>query len=315
MNTGQEEIVPKSDAIMALAKVMIAAAWADGSASHEEINSLKDLLFQLPEMTASDWAELDIYIESPVGDAERARLVADLQSSLKTSQDKELALTMVDELVSADGEISVEEQASVEEIKSAIRDANVGVLGSMGNFLGSSLNRRSKAIENAPNRELYLDDYVKNKVYYSVSRRLELEETEIDIPEKELRRLSLAGGLMARVAYVDREIQEGEFDSMVKAIQNNWNLSDLEAALVAEAAVSTITIGLDYYRLSRQFFESTTGDERVHFLDALFAVADGDGGVSHEEIEEIRTIAIVLKLTLKEFIDAKLKIPRARRAN
>ncbi len=86
----------KSDAIMALAKVMIAAAWADGSVSHEELNSLKDLLFQLPEMTASDWAELDIYIESPVGDAERARLVADLQSSLKTSQDKDLALTMVD---------------------------------------------------------------------------------------------------------------------------------------------------------------------------------------------------------------------------
>lgn len=315
MHTGQEEIVPRSDAIMALAKVMIAAAWADGSVNNDELNSLKDLLFQLPEMTATDWAELDIYIESPVGDSERARLVADLQSSLKAPQDKELALTMIDELVSADGEISPEEQASVDEIKSAIRDANMGLLGSMGNFLGSSLNRRSKAIESAPNRELYMDDYVKNKVFYSVSRRLELEETGIDIPEKELRRLSLAGGLMARVAYVDHEVQEGEFDSMVKAIQNNWNLSDLEAALVAEAAVSTITLGLDYYRMSRRFFESTTVDERVHFLDALFAVADGDEGVSHEEIEEIRTIAMVLKLTLKQFIDAKLKIPRERRAN
>ena len=76
-------------------------------------------------MTASDWAELDIYIETPVGDAERARLVADLQSSLKTSQDKELALTMIDELVSADGEISTDERTSVEEIKSAIRDGHL----------------------------------------------------------------------------------------------------------------------------------------------------------------------------------------------
>lgn len=307
--------MPRSDAIMALAKVMIAAAWADGSVSIEEMNSLKDLLFQLPEMTASDWVELDIYIETPVGDAERARLVADLQASLKSSQDKELALIMIDELVEADGEISADEQASVDEIKAAIKDANVGVLGSMGNFLGSSVNRRSKAVTDAPNRELYLDDYVKNKVYYSVSRRLELEETGIDIPEAELRRLSLAGGLMARVAYVDHEVQEGEFDSMVSAIQNNWNLSDLEAALVAETAVSTITKGLDYYRLSRRFFESTTEDERVHFMDALFAVADGDSGVSYEEIEEIRTIATVLKLTHKQFIDAKLKIPRERRAN
>ena len=307
--------MPRSDAIMALAKVMIAAAWADGAVSIEEMNNLKDLLFQLPEMTASDWAELDIYIETPVGDAERARLVEDLQASLKTSEDKDLALTMIDELVEADGEISADEQTSVDEIKKAVREANVGALGSMGNFLGNSVKRRSKAISSAPNRELYLDDYVKNKVYYSVSRRLELEDTAINIPENELRRLSLAGGLMARVAYVDHDIQEGEFDSMVSAIKGNWELTDVEAALVAETAVSTITKGLDYYRLSRRFFESTTEDERVHFMDALFAVADGDSGVSYEEIEEIRTIAIVLKLTHKQFIDAKLKIPRERRAN
>jgi uncharacterized tellurite resistance protein B-like protein len=305
----------KSKVIIALAKVMIAAAWADGSVTHEEINSLKDLLFQLPEMTASDWAELDIYIETPVGDAERARLVAELQASLSSSRDKAMALTMIDELAGADGEIAPEEQATVEEIKLFIQEANVGVLGGMGKLLGNSMNRRSRAIGNAPNRELYLDDYVKNKVFYNVSRRLELEETEIDIPEAELRKLSLAGGLMARVAYIDHEVQEGEFDSMVVAIQENWSLSNLEAALVAESAVSAITKGLDYYRMSRQFFESTTENERVRFLDALFAVADGDGRVSYQEIEEIRTIATVLKLTHKQFIDAKLKIPRERRAN
>lgn len=307
--------MPKSDAIMALAKVMIAAAWADGEVSIEEMNSLKDLLFQLPEMTASNWAELDIYIESPVGEAERDRLVADLQDNLRTRADKELALRMIDQLAAADGQVSAEEQASVDAIKHAIEEANVGLLGGMGSLLGNSINRRSKALSSAPNRELYLDDYVRNKVYYSVSRRLELEEAEIDIPEKELRRLSLAGGLMARVAYVDRQVQEGEFNSMVSAIKDNWELSDIEAAMVAESAVSAINQGLDYYRLSRRFFESTNEEERVRFMDALFAVADADGRVSYEEIEEIRTIATVLKLTHKQFIDAKLKIPRPRRAN
>jgi uncharacterized tellurite resistance protein B-like protein len=311
----QEEIVSKSNVIMALAKVMIATAWADGSITNDEINSLKDLLFQLPEMTASDWAELDIYIETPVGEAERARLVADLGAALSSSHEKAMAVTMIDELVNADGEITAEERETAEEIKTAIQEANVGVLGGMSKFLGNSVNRRSQAVERAPNRELYLDDYVKNKVFYNVSRRLELEQTEIDISERELRRLSLAGGLMARVAYVDHEVQEGEFNSMVEAIQTNWELSDVEAALVAESAVSAITKGLDYYRMSRRFFESTTEDERVHFMDALFAVADADGRVSYEEIEEIRTIATVLKLHHKQFIDAKLKIPRERRAN
>jgi hypothetical protein len=53
----------------------------------------------------------------------------------------------------------------------------------------------------------------------------------------------------------------------------------------------------------------------VHFLEALFALADGDMYVSYGRTEEIRTIATVLKLKYKQFVDAKLKIPRDRRAN
>ena len=300
--------MPGSNVIKALAKLLIAAAWADGAVTNDEINSMKDLLFHLPEMTASDWAELDIYIETPVGEAERARLTAELRSSLGTAQDKALALSAIDALIGADGEISVEERSAAEEIKSAIRQADVGVLGKMGKLLGNSVDRRSRAVAQAPNRERYLDDFVKNKVFYAVSCRLELEGAQIDITEADLRKLSLAGGLMARVAYVDRQVQEGEFDSMVKAIQEAWRLSALQSALVAEIAVSEIGKGLDYYRMSRQFFESTSEAERVHFLDVLFAVAAGDGGVSYLEIEEIRTIALVLKLTHKQFIAAKLKI-------
>ncbi|MGD2158663.1 MAG: TerB family tellurite resistance protein [Anaerolineales bacterium] len=305
----------KSSVIKALAKVLVAAAWADGSVSREEINSLKDLLFQLPEMTASDWAEVDIFIETPVDSAERARLVAELQSAITRSRHKKLALEAIDKLVSADGEVTEEERVVASEIKAAIQEAGVGVFGALGNLVGNSISRRFQALESSPNREHFMDDYIKNKVYYLVSRRLEIEDTEIELSEEELRKLSLAGGLMARVAYVDREVHEGEFDAMVKAIRENWEVSDFKSALVAEIAVSAVTRGLDYHRMSRQFFESTSEAERVKFLDVLFAVADGDGTVTQMEIEEIRTIATVLKLSHRQFIDAKLKIPRERRAN
>ena len=299
-----------SNVIMPLAKVMIAAAWSDGTITNEEINSLKDLLFQLPEMTANDWAELDIYIDSPVGEAERSRLIAELQSTLENRTDQELALIMIDELAHADGEVPDEEQAAVDEIKTAIRDANVSVFGGFGKFLGNSVQRRSKTIQNAPNRELYLEDYEKNRIFYNVSRRLELSDEQMAISEPELRKLSLAGGLMARVAYVDREVQEGEYEGMRSAIQEHWGLSDLHANLVAEVAISEIGKGLDYYSLTRQFFLLTSDEERVRFLDALFAVAAADGRISYEETEEIRSITNVLKLTHKQFITAKLKCRR-----
>jgi uncharacterized tellurite resistance protein B-like protein len=307
--------LPASNVILPLAKVMIATAWADGKISNDEINCLKDLLFQMPEMTAREWDALDIYIESPVGEAERERLLDELVSNLRSDQDKALAMSAIDALVKADGTVPEDEQAAMEEIRGAIREVHVGVFGNLGKLLGGSMRRRSQALADAPNRELYMDDYTKNKVFYSLSRHMELEGESIDLPEAELRKLSLAGGLMARVAYVDHEVQQNEFDQMVKAIQKHWQVSNVEAALVAQVAVSEISKGMDYYRLSREFFESTTETEREKFMAVLFTVAAADGQVSFEETEEIRTIANVQKLTHKQFIDAKLKTPRDKRVD
>jgi uncharacterized tellurite resistance protein B-like protein len=295
--------------IKTIAKVMIAAAWADGSVSPEEINSLKDLLFQLPDMTASDWSELDIYIETPVGEAERIRLEEELLAQLTTPEDKALAIAALNEVVSADGRVSDSERAVLEEIKPMIESADVAILGPLSRLMRGSIKRRSQEAANAPNREVYLEDFTHNKIFYLVSRRLELESEDISVSEPVLRKLSLAGGLMAYVAYVDQEVTEAEFDAMADILEAKWGASTVEAALVAEVAVSETSKGLDIYRLSREFFETTTAEQRVRFLDVLFAVADGDGHVSYEETEEIRLIAKMLKLTHRQFIDAKLKIP------
>ena len=92
----------------------------------------------------------------------------ELQDSMMSRKDKILALNALDSLASADGNPSVEEQAIIESIKNAIQEASVGLMGGLGNILSSTIARRSQAIANAPNRELFLDDYIKNKVYYLV---------------------------------------------------------------------------------------------------------------------------------------------------
>lgn len=300
--------------IMALAKVIIAAAWADGEVTLDETNSLKDLLFRLPDMTARDWASLEIYIESPVDEADRARLIEELKMNMSSASDKDLVLTSLQELISADGNVTSDEQLVFEEIAGELDEVNVNLFGNMGRLLRGPVQRRSQAL-NTPNRELYLDDFIQNKIYYHLNRRLEAGETELDIPEKELRKLSLAGGLLARVAYVDRDITPGEIDGMAQALQKGWPISPQAANLVVDVATDAIGKNLDYYRLSRSFFECTTETERLAFTDALFEVAAGDGFATHNEIEEIRTIAMVLKLTHKQFIDAKLKIPSEKRSS
>lgn len=303
----------KPQLIMTLAKVIIAAAWADSEVSHDEINSLKDLLFRLPNLEARDWASLEIYIDSPVGSDERHRLIEELTMALSSRADKEIALEALDDLIHADGELPEAEERVADEIRQAIQDADVGVIGGIGKLVKGSIQRRSEAVANAPNREAYLEDFIKNRVYYSVRRRLEEKDDLPDFPDSVLRKLSLAGGLMARIAHIDREVTEGEISAMERALRENWNSSQEHAALVAEVAVSTVAEDMDFYRMAREFFTCTTEDERVQFLDVLFAVADGDGMVSTPETEGIRRIAMNLKMTHRQFINAKLKIPRERR--
>jgi uncharacterized tellurite resistance protein B-like protein len=301
--------------ILTLGKVLIAAAWADGEISNDEINCLKDLLFQLPDLTGREWASLEMYIEAPVGPAERERLVQQLNETMRTSKDRELALMFLDQLAHSDGAPSSDEQVIIGDMKSEISNASVGLIGQLGHVLQGAISRRQQALEQAPNRENHFEDYIKNKVYYGIQRRLELGQGEIDVPESRLRKLCLAGGLMARVAHVDQNVTERELGAMIDALQEGWGLTPDEARFVTEVAISEIGPEMDYYRLTRQFFTSTDEDERSRFLEVLFSIAAADGMASPEEIEEIRTIANTLRLSHAQFIDAKLTIPRKDRAN
>lgn len=296
--------------MMRLAKVLVAAAWADGQISNDEINSLKDLTFHLPGMTAADWAQIDIYIDSPVGEAERARLVAELEETLKTQADRDLALQALDSLLRADDSPGAAEQEIIDQIKADLQNAKVS---SWGRFVHGRTAKRSQTLQTGPNRELLLDDFVNNKIYYDAKMALAAEGDSPQITDDDLRKLSLAGGLLARVAYSDMQVSDAENRTIIDALQKHWGVSALEAAVVAKAAAANIRSDLDYYRLTRAFFEATSEDERVRFLDVLFAVTTSDGQASYEEIEEIRQIASGLLLTHQQFIDAKLKVPAALR--
>jgi uncharacterized tellurite resistance protein B-like protein len=297
--------MPKERLIMTLAKVIIAVAWADGELTHEEVNSMKDLLWHLPQLSARDWASLQIYIDSPVGEAERARLVAELQQAIRTPRDRDRVLATLDELMHADGDVSEEEEQVAGEIRAAVEAVDVGLLSQLVKGMTA---RRTEAAAGAPNREEFLDDYLRNRVYYGIRRRLDMGEAELEVSDDALRTLSLAGGLMAQIAQVKASVTNNEVEVMVDALRAYWHLTPGEAAFVASVALSETAALMDPYRLARRFAEKCSYQERAEFLEVLFAVAAADGEATHDEIEEIRAIARSLKLAHEEFIEAKLKV-------
>jgi uncharacterized tellurite resistance protein B-like protein len=299
--------------ILNLARVMIAAAWADGELQHEEINSLKDLLFHIPSLDARSWASLEIYMQSPVSEQERLRLIDSLKSSIKTRDERKLALEAIESVVHADGQLSESEAEMVAELSDAISSVGVGLIGLLGRGMRAPLQILKENNRSLHNREQFIDDFIRNKVYYSLRERLGSSSTEVQHSSDELWKFCLAGGLMARIAHIDNEISGVEAARIARLLETGWTSDPGSAELIAQVAVSEIASGLDQFRLVREFFQVTTEDERVRFLDILFQVADADDNVLHTEIEEIRKISTGLKLTHQQFIRAKIKIPSERR--
>lgn len=310
------------DLILALAKVIIAAAWADNELTPAESNSMKDLLFRLPEsyssgnrrLNSQEWAMLEMYMDSPVGADERAQLIADLQAALRTPADKALALETLDNLVRADGIITPEEQAVVAEIQAALDAVDVGFFSPLSRLLQGPMQRRTEAVSRAANREQYFEEFVRNKVYYGVRRKLDQEHVELELSDEALRRLSSIGGLMARVAHIDGQVTDDEFAEMVHMLQSTMDVTNEQALFISEVAVSEVSHELDFLRLTRELAAEITPEEGDRLLRTLFLVAAADGFVSDEEVEEIFKISYSLNLTHRQFIQAKLTIPAEKRA-
>jgi len=134
--------MPNETMIMTLAKVLIAAAWADGELTLDEINAMKDLLFRIPELNAREWASIEIYMTSPVDGAERQRLVDDLAKAISSVEGKQLALDTLDDMILADGIVTDDEQRAIDAIKREIEGVDVGTFSSFSQFFRGRASRR-----------------------------------------------------------------------------------------------------------------------------------------------------------------------------
>lgn len=311
---------PKSR-ILTLAKVLIALAWADGEITHEEKECLKDLLFHIPnegleagiQLTAQEWAMLEMYMDSPVSAAERARLVAELQEAIHTPEDQRIILAYLAQIAQADGNVTPQEQKALDEIEKAVEDSGTNFLANLTRLFSGAMSRRSTAVANAPNREEHFNDFLYNKVYFQVRQQLAAKGQTLDISDEELRRMGLAGGLMTRIIKIDRETTDKERAAMIDVLQQYWDVDPKTAVFIANVANTSLDQTYDYFRMTRQFGEVTSREERLKFLRVLFQIAAADGQATTPEIEEIRLIAMGLNLSHQDFIQAKLTLPRNQR--
>ena len=300
--------------ILELGKLMIAAAWADGNLSTEEVNGLKELLFQLPDISGEEWMELELYMASPVTEEERQRLLNRVLKRITSKADKDLALEALQKLVLSKSQEAEGQTEIVKQLQEDIEQGSPGFLEHLRRPLRRILNLRGQQYSQEHDRESRLEDFIKNTIYFQVTMELRDRGITLDLPDSDIRKLCLAAGLMARVAGVDHVVSSEETKVMSAVLQRHWTLKDEQAQLVAGISHHRIFRGLDSVRLVKRFNDFTTRMERKEFLHCLFEVANAADKTSFEEIEEIREIAKGMELSHEDFIDAKLRIKREDRA-
>jgi len=295
--------------IMDLAKLVIAAAWADGELKNEEVNALKDLLFNLEDVTGKEWAQLQMYMDSPVSPEETEKLLGDVLSQIKSEDDKGLVISSLENLFGADGVISGEELILLEKIKDDVSQVSTGLLARLSKMMTGSMTKRETTYTGGAQRDTQVDDYIENRIYYHLKSAARKKGLAIDLPDEKARQVCLAAGIMARISAVDSGISEQEKQTIKDVLARQWDLEEREAEILAELSCDSTLKGLDFFRLTRSFFECTSLEQRREFIKSLFTVANASEKTSYDETEEIRRIAKSLKLTHKDFIDAKLTIP------
>ncbi len=300
--------------ILELGKLMIAAAWADGVLSTEEVNGLKELLFQLPDISGEEWMELELYMASPVTEEERQRLLNRVLKRITSKADKDLALEALQKLVLNESQEAEGQTEIVKQLQEDIEQGSPGFLEHLRRPLRRILNLRGQQYSQEHDRESRLEDFIKNTIYFQVTMELRDRGIIFDLPDSDIRKLCLTAGLMARVAGIDRTISKEETAIMTGMLQKKWKLTEEQAQLVVEISHHRIFRGLDGVRLVKRFNNFTTLAERIEFVDCLFAVANAAEKTSFEEIEEIREIAKGMELSHEDFINAKLRIKREDRA-
>lgn len=296
--------------VMDFAKLMISAAWADGDLTNDEINALKDLLFTVDNVSEEDWAQLNMYIDSPTTAAENQELLERLVGRIQTSEDKRFVLDALQRLFSCDGKVTPEEAALLEKFRSEFSRADTTIFSLFTRAIKSAVLQRSDTVKSSCLRESHLEDYIKNPIYYHLQQEEGALRIGVDHSGTEAQRICLAVGLLANVANVDSNISTEERITICKIIANDWKLPEQQADLLLQIACDCTKKGLDYFRLSHGFFDCTTFQERKEFLKTLFRIANSANKTSNDEIEAIRKVAISLKMSHEDFIDAKLTIPR-----
>jgi uncharacterized tellurite resistance protein B-like protein len=127
--------------------------------------------------------------------------------------------------------------------------------------------------------------------------------------DDELIKIACLAGLLARVAYIDFDVDDEERKQMKKVLIDVVHLDKEEAYLVVDLAVDEIKdlSGLENHKYCHPLNNILDNQQKFDLVLALFSIAASDGEISELESEEIRLINKGLELEHQHYVAARVQ--------
>ncbi len=122
------------------------------------------------------------------------------------------------------------------------------------------------------------------------------------------RYIAAFGYVLARIALADRVISEQETRVMEDMVQRHGGLPEEQAVIVVQMAKSQNRLfgGTEDFLVTQEFGRLATPEQKLALLDCLFAVSAAEGGIATIEDNEIRRVAIELKIPHDDYIRVRV---------
>ena len=148
----------------------------------------------------------------------------------------------------------------------------------------------------------FLDEF-RSKVLAPLSKEEKVKPAEIDD------KIAL-GVLLWVVAEADEKFLPEEEKKMKEILTSYAKISEEDMAYVMGSIKEAARERIDLYRFTSEVSKNLDYQMKISILENLFRVACSDKELDDKELETIRKIANLFRLSHRDFIDAKIKIKK-----
>ena len=287
---------------MTFLKVLTTVAWADGEVSQSELNILKSF-YKKFDLEKNELDELKPYLNAPVSKKEKDLLYRQMIAQLSTPSEKQEIVAALENMVQVHPRMKGDERQLVDQFSEWLENTSF-----TKRSFGRIRNLFQKTIfEHAREPDPDMEKYFKRRVLKKVVLKSNHSGIISQLPEDKLYFLCLVGSLMASIANVDNHIDPAEKKALKACLADQFSLKGKELDLLFNVVEEQGRKGFDYHEVVSEINRLTSYNDRLHFMECLFAVAAADGEIAHEESEEIRRITKSMRIPHKTFIQAKVR--------